>query len=179
VNLVAVGRLEPVKGLETLIEAVSHEALIGRVHLHLVGEGPDVKALKALVQAKGLGSVVSFHGFKLNPLDYIAHANFLMLPSLHEGVPYVLLEALALKVPVIASNVGGIPEVVRNGQEALLVEPRSASDLVRVLRRAMPDAPTMAKMAQAGHQRVLAEFSGTVMASRYSELYRALAKRSS
>jgi glycosyltransferase involved in cell wall biosynthesis len=174
VNLVAVGRLEPVKGLQYLIEAVSDPVLRSRVHLHLVGEGPELNGLQDLVMRKQLGSVVSFHGFKANSTDYIAHADILVLPSLHEGVPYVLLEALALKTPVMASEVGGIPEIVRHRKEAVLFSAGSADELARVLRQTIPDAELLAGMRSAGYFRVNSQFSAKAMTERYAALYASL-----
>lgn len=82
------------------------------VHLHLVGDGPLKLEIEALVRKKGLAKKVSFYGFVDNPLSYIASADVLVLPSVIEGLPGVLLEAMYLKTPVVANNVGGISEIV-------------------------------------------------------------------
>jgi L-malate glycosyltransferase len=171
VNVVAAGRLEPVKGLQYLVKAVAHPALKERVRVHLVGDGPDRAMLEGLVSRLGIQRNVRFHGFKSNVLDFIGHADFLALPSLHEGVPYVLLEALALRTPVIASDVGGIPEVVRHGQEAVLISPRCAEEITRALRRTMPDPLLGERLRREGFERVSGEFSASKMVERYADLY--------
>ena len=170
-NLVAVGRLEPVKGLGYLLEALAHPRLRDRIRLHLVGDGPEEAALRAQAQALGLSDRVHFHGFQAEAQRFIAQADLLVLPSLHEGVPYVLLEALWLGTPVLASAVGGIPEVVRHRREAWLVPPASAAELVLALRQLLVSPELRQRLRTAGWDRVSAAFSAGGMAQRYATLY--------
>lgn len=90
--------------------------------LHLFGDGPLRKEIENIVEAKGLKSAIVFYGWVANPLDYIAKADVLVLPSIIEGLPGVLLEAMYCKTPVVAYNVGGISEIVKPNETGFLVE---------------------------------------------------------
>ncbi len=127
-----VGRLVPVKGHSILIEALNilHKSNPD-VLLLLVGEGPLRGHLEAVVKRLGLERAVIFAGHQEQSYDFINMMDFFVLSSLHEGVPMVLLEALALKRPVIASGVGGIPEVVAHGVSGMLVGRRMPPSLRR------------------------------------------------
>ena len=176
-HFVAVGRLEPVKALEVAIEAMSQGDLAARAILHVVGDGPERASLEARVAALGLGSAVFFHGFRRDALAFIAHADALVLSSRHEGVPYVLLEALALGTPAVSTRVGGIPEVVRDGVEGLLVPPADPDALGAALSRLLNEPALAARMIGAGRDRITAAFSADIMAARYADLYREVIDR--
>jgi glycosyltransferase involved in cell wall biosynthesis len=94
-----------------------------------------------------------------------------VLPSLHEGIPMVLLEALALQRPVVASRVGGIPEVVVHGRTGLLAEPSDASSLAKLIRRMIDDQPMAVGLGRAGRTRVEEAFTARTMAEKTAELY--------
>lgn len=89
-------------------------------HLHLVGDGPLKKEIEEIVQKEGLSPYVHFHGFNNEPLPFIKAADVLVLPSIIEGLPGVLLEAMHCRTPVIAYNVGGISEIVNSNTGVLL-----------------------------------------------------------
>ena len=125
-----VGRLNPVKGTEYLIRAVPE--IVKRredVRVLVVGDGPLRGDLEALVQFLGLEKTVTFLGWRDDSVDIINALDLFVLPSLHEGMPTVLLEAMFLGIPVVASATGGIPETVADGWNGLLVEPRSELSL--------------------------------------------------
>lgn len=132
--IVAVGRLDPIKGLDLAIEAM---ALLRRerstpARLHLVGEGPARHSLEALVRERGLESSVSFHG-EVSPsslASWYAAADVVTLLSHSEGCPNVVIEAIACGRPVVATNVGGVPELVRDGVTGLLIEGREPARVV-------------------------------------------------
>ncbi len=92
-----------------------------QAELHLLGDGKLRDKIEGFVQSFNLQDAVIFHGYVANPLDYIANADLLVLPSIIEGLPSVILEAFALKIPVIAYNVGGIPELVKDGITGRLI----------------------------------------------------------
>ena len=171
-NFLIVGRLEPVKDVSNALEAFAASTFAQPAQLHIVGEGPERAALEAKVRAYGLDSRVHFHGFRADVLSFIAHADALLIPSRHEGIPYVLLEALWLGTPVIASNVGGIPEVVSNHWEALLVPPRTPGALSAAMSTLMLNHVLRSHLSARGKVRVTQGFTAKTMARRYYELYR-------
>ncbi len=125
-----VGRLNPVKGTEYLIRAVPE--IVKRredVRVLVVGDGPLRGDLEALVQFLGLEKTVTFLGWRDDSVDIINALDLFVLPSVHEGMPTVLLEAMSLGVPVVASNTGGIPDIVADNWSGILPEPRNESSL--------------------------------------------------
>lgn len=170
-HVVAVGRLEPVKALDTLIDAMAQPALRERACLHLVGDGPLRAALTERAAAAGLAAVVRFHGFRRDALNLIGHADCLALSSRHEGIPYVVLEALALGTPVVATRVGGIPEVIRDDVDGLLVAPGSPSALAGALARLGDEPGLRERLSHSGQARIAIAFSASGMAGHYADLY--------
>lgn len=172
VNLAIVGRLEPVKNIACAISALACEETPKEAHLHIVGDGPLRSALRAQADELGLGEKVHFHGFRSDALGFIAHADALLLPSLHEGVPYVLLEAMNLRVVPIASKVGGIPEVATHLQDAYLLDAPKAETMATAIRVIVRNVALRAELAKNAQLRVQQAFSAETMARQYSELYR-------
>jgi len=116
------------KGLKYLIEAFYNvKQIIPNSTLVLMGTGPDLQKLKTLTSSLNLDKDITFLGFKENPLCYMKSFNLMVLPSLHEAFPLVILEALYIKIPVIGSRVGGIPEILK--YDELLFESRDVSEL--------------------------------------------------
>lgn len=114
-NAGVVGRVSNVKGIPFAIEALGRPQVSPRVHLHVIGTGPLEDDLRRRAAAAGLADRVHFHGFRDNIYDYLAHLDLLLMPSLHEGLPYTLLEAWNLGCPLAVSRVGGLAEVLREG----------------------------------------------------------------
>lgn len=140
------------------------------VHLHLVGDGPLRPAIEAQIDAAGLKQHVTLHGFQPRPLDYMAGAKAVLLPSIIEGLPAVLLEAMSIRIPVIASDVGGVSEIVRNGITGSLVprnqEEAFAQAVLAVLRQPDPEVTTNA-------QRMVSEnYSLSRVAQQFVDFYR-------
>jgi L-malate glycosyltransferase len=174
-NLVAVGRLDAIKQLNVAIRALGDERLRTHAVLHLVGEGPELGPLTALAASLGVAEHVVFHGFRTDALDFIRHADALVMSSRHEGIPYVLLEALAVGTPVVATAVGGIPEVIRDGRDGLLVEAGNPASLARAIASLREARSLVAQLKAAGPVRIREEFSARVMTERYARLYEELA----
>jgi L-malate glycosyltransferase len=166
-NLVMVGRLEHVKAADLAIQALADPAMPAQAFLHLVGSGPELDALRALAQRLGVAARVGFHGFRANAFDYIAHADVLLLPSRHEGLPYTLLEAMALGTPVIAARVGGLEEVLTPRRDALVIEPGSPAALARAVAELASDAALRAALTAAGARLVAERYSATAMTRGY------------
>lgn len=128
-----VGRLEPVKGVRYLIQAMGilKDRGIRNVKLLIVGEGSERKYLEELVKKLRLEDSVVFVGkvpHKEIPA-YMGLADVFVLPSLSEGFPVVILEAMAMGLPIIASRVRGLPEIIKEGENGFLVEPRNPRDI--------------------------------------------------
>ena len=173
-SLVFVGRLVTLKGLPVLLEALS--SLKERhpdVRLTIVGDGPDRHALEQLVTRLELTEHVEFlgSGTKSDVRDQLARSDVLVLPSFTEGVPIVLMEAMAAQVPVVATHVGGVPELVTNGKNGLLVPPGSAADLTAAIDTLLQDAPLRQRLTAAAAETVARQFNSRIEARKLSSLF--------
>lgn len=125
INLVHVGGFSFEKNHEGLLRIFrSVVKKHSNAHLWLVGDGPLRKSIEEKTTELNLLDSVHFTGFVNNPLDYIAHAQLLLLPSIIEGLPGVILEAMLYNTPVVAYNVGGIREIIEHKKTGWLIEPR-------------------------------------------------------
>jgi glycosyltransferase involved in cell wall biosynthesis len=177
-NLLIVGRLDTVKGHHLAIEAIAAGSLPQDIHLHIVGTGPREKELQALAKARGVAGRVHFLGFIRNVYNNIAHCNVLLMPSLHEGLPYTLLEAMALGIPVVASRVGGLVEVIQDEDTGLLVPPQDAEALAQAIGRLHDDPTLCSQLGEQARCLQQATYSLESMTERYLEIYRELVARS-
>jgi glycosyltransferase involved in cell wall biosynthesis len=160
ISVLCVGRLVPVKGQLVLLEAVAELVRGGHdVRVGLVGAGPMHDELAAAARRLGIEERVELTGPLGHPevLERMRAADVFCLPSFAEGVPVVLMEAMALGVPVVTTRVMGIPELVEDGVSGLLVAPGSRSELVAALRRLIDDGQLRAALGEAARRRVEAE----------------------
>jgi glycosyltransferase involved in cell wall biosynthesis len=169
------GRLMPVKGLESFLKAAH---IIRRqkanVKFIIAGDGPLKDALQKQAREYGLGEVVLFLGHRNDSHNILELMDLFVLPSISEGIPMVLLEALALARPVIASRVGGIPEVIEHGVSGLLIAPGREDELAKTCIALMDDPDCARRLGAAGRQRVVEHFSASAMAKNVAEIYRSL-----
>jgi glycosyltransferase involved in cell wall biosynthesis len=163
-----IGRLDPVKCVGDLIEAVA--MLPPRVRLEIYGDGPERPGLERLVAQLGLGGRVTFHGAVERPQEALASIDLLVLPSQAEGFGLVLIEAMAAGVPVVATNVAGIRDVVRDGETGLLVPPHSPQALADAITRVFGDAGLQQRLTDAGRADVNERFAWNRVIERYREL---------
>jgi glycosyltransferase involved in cell wall biosynthesis len=142
--ILSVGRLSREKGQAYLIEAASLLQKNGHLNMCfiLAGVGPDREMLEMLAREKQVSESFRFLGLVADIAPYYGLANMLVLPSHSEGSPNVLLEAMAAGLPIVATAVGGVPEMVTNEREALLVENRNAPALARAIER-LSGAPSL------------------------------------
>ena len=103
------------------------------VMLHIVGDGPERQRLENMVHVEGTENSVQFHGFQPDIVRYLNTADVLIMPSRTEGMPMALIEAAATGLPIIASNVGGIPEIVTHSFNGLLVQPDDPHELKQAI----------------------------------------------
>lgn len=170
-NVLILGRLEEVKGIEYAIRALTETSMPANTVLHIVGDGPLRQSLEQIAAAHAVQNRVLFHGFRQNAYDYLAHADALLMPSMHEGLPYVLLEAMSLRVPAVVTAVGGLKEVLTNEVTGLLVAPSDARAIADALGRLFETPALREKLQNAAYELVTTRFSAAAMGSKYLALY--------
>lgn len=173
-RLVFVGRVVEQKGLGVLFQAMrqllpDHPGL----SLTVVGDGPDREALAARAAAMGLGDRVEFVGARsqADVVDILAKADVFVLPSYAEGVPVVVMEALGSGVPVVASFVGGMAELVEDDATGFLIRPGDPDQLADRIGRLVDDPELRARLGRRGRAKVVAEFDSAVEARRLGQLF--------
>ncbi|HML12000.1 MAG TPA: glycosyltransferase [Xanthobacteraceae bacterium] len=174
-DLVFVGELRRLKGVDVLIEALGLLDAGGRpVSATIVGAGPEAAAYQALAQARGLAQV-KFPG-ALAAREAFARGRLLIVPSRAESLPYIVLEAAAAAMPLLATNVGGIPEIF-GPHSGRLLPPGDAGKLADAIRAALADPAGTQAAAQALRDRVRAEFTVEAMVDGVLGAYRAAVDR--
>jgi glycosyltransferase involved in cell wall biosynthesis len=168
-----VGRLVPIKQLPVLIEALALlAARDASARLLLVGDGPERAALAALAQRLGVAQRVEFAGFVENPAQAFARMDLFALPSLHEGLPVALLEAMAAGLPCVAAAVGGIPEVEGGAGAIRLVPSHAPQAWADALAELLASAELRRALGARARARIAARFSIEAAADAYAALYR-------
>lgn len=157
-EVLCIGRLTPAKGQHLLIDAVDQLVKQGRrMRLHLAGSGQDEASLREHASQIGNPSTVVFEG----PVDHdgiralYAEADLFCIPSFAEGIPCVLMEAMAMEIPCVTTHITGIPELIRDGIDGLLVTPSDLGGLVDALARMMDDQELRDRIAKSGRMRAL------------------------
>lgn len=148
-----------------------------RFELDLVGDGPDRAMLEALRDELGLQSNVKFHGYRLDVRSLLSQAGLFVLSSVTEGLSISVLEAMAASLPVVATNVGGNPEVVANGTTGIIVPPRNPSVLAASMLELIRNPRRAEQMGRAGRERVEEHFDLCQVAAKYERIYRRLSNR--
>lgn len=165
--VLCVGRLSREKGVSFFFDALSLIEKRGlRVHGLIVGDGPLRATLEKQLDELGLGSRVTFTGHQEDVRPYYGSAAICVLPSLTEGLPLVLLEAMASGVPCIATEVGGTKEVISHGVDGLLVPPSSSRALASAIERLLTNRQECAEIAARGRRRVEESFDIEVSAQK-------------
>ena len=161
-RLLSVGRLSAPKGYPILIEAVVVLRGRGRnVRLTLVGEGPERATLERLIGLRDLGDCVRLAGACNHDrlADYYESSDAFVLSSFLEGVPVVLMEAMAMELPCVATWITGIPEIIDKDVEGLLVPPASATAIADAVERLMEDPEAARRLGTAARRKVLAKYN--------------------
>ncbi len=161
-RLLFVGRLAAVKGLPVLFEAL--KAVIAQrpdTYLTLIGDGPDRAMLEVEARAMDLSDHVTFAGYKSQSevAEVLQQVDALVLPSFAEGVPVVLMEAMAAGLPVVATQIAGIPELVEQGESGILVPPGDEKALEAAILRVLSDPSQAADMGARGRVKVARDFN--------------------
>jgi glycosyltransferase involved in cell wall biosynthesis len=167
-------RLHPQKGHEYLLRAA---VLVPDAVFALAGDGPERNRLEALAADLGVAERVRFLGHRDDMAALVDAADAVALPSLWEGLPISLLEAMAAGTPVVATRIAGTDELVASGTNGLLVEPRDADALAGAIRTVLDDPTTAARLATEGRATVARAFSATSMCRRIADSYDELLAR--
>lgn len=171
--LLVAARLHPEKGYEHLLAAMAR--LKGRldrpVRLLVAGSGPLESHYRGLARDLGCADVVQFLGFREDIVELMTAVDVVVLPSVAEAFGFVLTEAMYLGVPLVATRVGGIPEIVDDGVDGLLVPPADPTALADTIAELLADESRRQKMATAGRAKVVTRFRFETMVRRYEALY--------
>lgn len=172
--ILAIGNLYPVKGHAVLLRALAQleERSPGLPWCAAIaGRGQEETSLHQLAEALGIAERVRLLGFRSDTADLLAAAQIVALPSLSEGLPLVLLEAMGAGRAVVASAVGGIPEVISPGRDGLLVTPGDVPELATALERLLRNSEERARLGQAARRLAIERYSVQAMTDAYEEVY--------
>lgn len=176
--IIAIGRLSLEKGQVDLIRAFAkliHEQMNLQTKLVIVGEGPERERLEQEINALCIKERVRFAGQVSDVKPFYAIADLLVLPSHSEGSPNVLLEAMAARVPVVATAVGGVPEIATHKENALLVEVRDVEALAQAMSELLSDRELARSLASKAQERVIKNHSPQARLRSLLEIYTELA----
>jgi L-malate glycosyltransferase len=168
-----VGRLDTVKGLTFYLEAARRviDASDQNLLFYLVGQGPLEDDLKAMAKRLGIEDKVCFLGHKKDVIAVMAGLDVFVLSSVHEGLPYVLLEAMALSRPIVCTNVGGIKEIIDHNVEGLLVAPKQPDELARAIGYLLNNSEFATELGRRARAKVEKHFSAHVMGQKTNAVY--------
>jgi glycosyltransferase involved in cell wall biosynthesis len=172
INLVHVGSLTQEKnhfGLLEIFQIILEDC--EDAHLHIIGEGPLKSGISKKIGELGLEHNISLHGEMKDPFRYIAQADVLLLPSLIEGLPAVILEAMYCKTPVVAYNVGGVAEIV-NKHTGYLIEKGEQEAFKNAVLEILAARPE--EKIENAYKMVKAEYMNEKIALKFEEVYRRL-----
>ena len=170
-----IGRMTAVKRTDDVLIAFKslRDSGIDAV-LCMVGDGPDRVLLEQRARELGVTRDMIFLGYQEDVAPFYAAFDALVLPSGNEGTPVTVIEALAAELPVVATRVGGVPDVVRDGEDGFLVEAGATDDLAERLGRLARDPALRARMGKKGRERVLPRYAVERLVDDVDELYRSL-----
>lgn len=178
--IVAVGRLDPIKGFDVLVDALGELKKAGRsVRCRLIGQGPLEGALRASIARQGLENTIELVGAlpQAEVREALYRASIFTLPSVvtntgdRDGIPVSLMEAMAAGTPVVSTRVSGIPELIEDGREGLLVPERDPRALAAALARVLDEPDLAQTMAAAARAKVEREFDASREADKMRKLF--------
>lgn len=172
-DLIFVGRLTKAKGVDILLKALAQlkdEGIF--VVTAVVGDGPLMDCLKGMAKNMGIENLVHFLGTQKFIFDFYQRSKILVLPSRWEGLPLVILEAMGSGIPVIATSVGGIVDVIRNYREGILIPPENVAELKKAIIILLRDSKLAGKLALNAKRKFKAIYSMERYIDRISEIYK-------
>jgi colanic acid/amylovoran biosynthesis glycosyltransferase len=161
VNMLCVGRLAPEKGQGLLLEAIAALQAQGRsLHLTLVGDGPDRAWLERRAAELGVASSVNFAGWveQTQLMSLYTNTDLFVLPSLAEGIPMVLMEAMAMQIPCVAPRITGVPELIEHGVDGMLFAVADVEDMSRQIRVLLDSSELRMRMGERARDRVVRDY---------------------
>jgi glycosyltransferase involved in cell wall biosynthesis len=168
-----VGRLVPVKDFDLFLEVAAQlKRSDDRVTFSILGDGPLKEHLMRRAEELAINDSVKFFPARSDPFPYYRSLHLFLNTSFHEGIPLTVLEAMACGLPVIAPRVGGIPEVIEDGKQGILVEQRTPADFARSCLEIIRSESLGKAMGSSARERFVNHFSSSRMASSYLDLYR-------
>ncbi len=171
--ITTIAELHPRKGIKYLVGAMPKIVeKYPNVKLVIVGEGKEKPFLEKLAKNLKVKNHVEFLGRRKEIAKILKASNIFALPSEREAFGMVNLEAMSTPLPIVASKVGGIPEVILNGKTGILVEPKDTKELRLALEKLIEDQSLREKMAKAGRKRLEKHFSARKMAEEYEKIYK-------
>lgn len=172
-----IGRLVPAKGLEYLIDAfLILEKEQKNIKLFITGEGSLLDCLKERLRKHSINERVIFTGKRLDIPDILSAIDIFVIPSLAEGLPNSLLEAMSMGKPIIATSIGGIPEVIKNEINGLLVPPRNIESLVEAIKKLIADKHLASEIGKNARNYVIENLSIQATTRKWESLYISLLK---
>jgi L-malate glycosyltransferase len=165
-------RLTPIKNIDRVIEAAAQLRDAGiEIHVDIAGSGPSEPELRNIADKLDVADKIRFLGWQKNISELLAGWDLLVMPSIDEGFSLSTLEAMAAARPVIASRVGGIPEIVVDGITGYLIPPNDTDALVQRISELANDRARLAEMGLSGWKRAQAEFSEEALARKMAHFY--------
>jgi len=168
-----IGQLIVRKGVDTLIQAFQ-QLQVDRKELLIIGEGPQRNDLESYAANTDCNDQIQFLGFREDRIELLKSIDVFVLPSSLEGIPRCLMEAMGAGIPVIASNIPGCTELVRNNVTGILFDVGDVNQLAEALETIANDEGVRTKLACNGQELIRERYSATSMAESYSSLYRHL-----
>ncbi len=175
--LTSVGSFEHRKGHPILFEAISKlvAGSLPNVHLMMVGDGPDEHVLRDKANELGIEQYITFFPFTNEPQYVFERDDITVLPSLYkEGLPNVLLESMSMGVPVVSSDLGGVPEIVINGKTGFMVEPGNSDQLANAILKLWYDRTSYMTMKQNARQLMTEKFDKERQFDKFLKYFRSL-----
>ena len=171
-----IGRLSQEKDQATLISAFAFLLKKGDEHayklrLFFVGEGPDKNKLIALAEKLGVANKIIFMGTRNDMANLYSVMNVFVLSSCREGLPMVLLEAMAAQIPIIATDIDGVTTLIQNEKTGILVRPKNIEGLASAIMLLLQDQKKAEFLATQGRKLVEEKFSSAIMAKQYKQVY--------
>jgi glycosyltransferase involved in cell wall biosynthesis len=167
-----VGRLTRQKGISYLIKAIPKiMEKISNIEVLIAGDGEDESMLKKLSKEHGVSDRINFLGYVKNAAEVINGMDVFVLPSIWEGFPYVLLEAMILKKPIVATDIFGIQEIIDNNKNGILVKPKSPDSIAETVIDLLTDKKRAQKLGEAAYKKAIKYYTLEGTVSKIQTLY--------